>query len=65
MPNLQEQNGRRMKINNQVNNLLVFQMLYVSKTLEVTVDHDGDPSAQSFTLLHAACIRSHFNAHTL
>jgi hypothetical protein len=36
-----------------VTDLLVFEVLYGPQTFEGAVDHDGQPSAQSFTLLHA------------
>ena len=31
---------------------LVLEMLYAAQTLELPVHHDGQPSAQSLTLLH-------------
>ena len=52
-----------MKYSCYSNSSLVLEVLYATKTLEWSIDHDGQPRAQSLALLHA--VRGEDNAPSL
>ena len=64
-PNLQESVSKCVKVRTVLHWLvisfsLVFEVLDAAQAFELSIDHDGQSSTQSLTLLHAVYTRIHF-----